>query len=217
MMMEHGMTDQTASEQFWERRYRDASPATSKRPSTALARYAEGLAPGRALDLGCGKGDDTVWLARRGWEVLAVDVSAAALAIVEGNARAADVAGRVRVERHDLERSFPEGCFDLVSAMYLESPVAGFAQAAIMCRAADAVAPGGLLLAATHGSRSPWSNAPLGWTYPSPEEALAELDLDPEGWDQVFVGAPERQATGPGGQVAIVKDTILALKRRTQG
>lgn len=204
----------TPSEQFWENRYRDASPATSRRPSVALARFAEELRPARALDLGCGKGDDTVWLASRGWEVLAVDVSAAALAIVEGNARAADVAERVRVERHDLERSFPEGRFDLVSAMYLESPVAGFARPAIMRRAADAAAPGGLLLAVTHGSRPPWSTAPLDWTYPSPEEALAELELDLAAWDQVFVGAPERQARGPSKQVATVTDTILALRRR---
>ena len=209
------MEDPFPSKRFWEDRYRDASPATSGRPSAALARFGEGLLPGRALDLGCGKGDDAVWLARRGWEVLAVDVSASALAIVETNAQAAGVAERIRVERHDLGQSFPLGRFDLVSAMFLESPVEGFARPAILRRAAGAVAPGGLLLAAAHSSRSPWSSAPPDWPYPSPEEALAELALNEGVWERVFVGAPEREATGPNGQVATVKDTVLALRRQT--
>ena len=209
------MDDPSPSERFWEDRYRNASPVTSGRPSAALAHFAEGLTPGRALDLGCGKSDDAVWLARRGWEVLAVDVSASALAIVEVNARAAGVAGRVRVEPHDLGQSFPSGRFDLVSAMFLESPVEGFARPAILRRAAEAVAPGGLLVVATHGSRSPWSSAPPDLLYPSPEAAIAELALDEGAWKRVYLGAIERDATGPGGQVATVKDTVLALRRQT--
>ncbi len=210
------MDDPSPSERFWEDRYRTASPATSGRPSAALVRFAEGLTPGRALELGCGKGDDAVWLARQGWEVLAVDVSASALAIARANARAAGVAERVRVERHDLGQDFPAGRFDLVSAMFLESPVEGFARPAILRRAARAVAPGGLLVSAAHGSRSPWSSAPPDWLYPSPEGALAELALDEGVWERVFVGSPEREANGPNGQVATVRDTVLALRRRTR-
>ncbi|WP_435850759.1 hypothetical protein [Streptomyces tibetensis] len=33
-----------------------------------------GLAPGDALDLGCGEGGDGLWLAGRGWHVTAVDI-----------------------------------------------------------------------------------------------------------------------------------------------
>ncbi len=35
----------------------------------------EGLTPGKALDLACGKGGHARWLAARGWEVTAVDVT----------------------------------------------------------------------------------------------------------------------------------------------
>ena len=34
------------------------------------------MAPGRALDVGAGEGGDAIWLAQRGWHVVASDVSA---------------------------------------------------------------------------------------------------------------------------------------------
>ncbi|MGO9583471.1 MAG: class I SAM-dependent methyltransferase [Acidimicrobiales bacterium] len=37
------------------------------------------LAPGAALDVGCGEGADAIWLAGRGWDVTALDVSEVAL------------------------------------------------------------------------------------------------------------------------------------------
>ena len=38
------------------------------------------LPPGRALDVGCGSGRDAVYLAKRGWQVTAVDLVDAAIA-----------------------------------------------------------------------------------------------------------------------------------------
>ena len=37
------------------------------------------LPPGRALDLAAGEGRNAIWLARRGWQVTAVDFSQVAL------------------------------------------------------------------------------------------------------------------------------------------
>ncbi len=206
--------DQTLpADRFWEEHYRDKVQGASGRPSTVLVEFGSRLPPGDALDLGCAHGDDSLWLALRGWRVLGVDISATVLARATERAETAGVSDRVRFERHDLADSFPEGAFDLVSALFLQSPVE-FPRAAVLQRAAQAVAPGGLLLIAAHASAPSWSWAKPDTAFPTPEAALAELELDPRQWAHDFVGAPERVATGPDGQFMKLKDNVLALRRR---
>ena len=64
----------------WEQRYAESERIWSGRVNARLAEVADGLAPGRALDLGAGEGADAIWLARAGWRVVAVDISETALA-----------------------------------------------------------------------------------------------------------------------------------------
>jgi SAM-dependent methyltransferase len=66
-------------------------------PYADLVAVVEGpsaLRPGRALDLGCGTGTDTVYLATHGWDVTAVDMTPAALAAARRNATGAGVSPR---------------------------------------------------------------------------------------------------------------------------
>ena len=66
-------------------------------PAVALVEVVEGpaaLPPGRALDLGCGTGTDSIYLARHGWDVTGVDMVPRALAIARRRAAAAGVAPR---------------------------------------------------------------------------------------------------------------------------
>ncbi len=198
--------------EFWEEIYGNASPETSGVPSKILEQFVEGLAPGQALDLGCAKGDDVVWLAKQGWQVLGVDISKAALDIASGNAARNGVMDRVTFEQHDLSRSLPTGSFDLVSALFLQTPF-DFPRAEVLQAAASLVRPSGLLLIATHQTYAPWS-----WSNPSEpeitaENRLAEIDLDPTEWRQAFVGPFQREAKGPDGQSADVTDAVLALER----
>src|SRR6202008_569344 len=110
------------TEAFWDERYRSRGRLWSGEPNQRLVEEITGLAPGRALDLGCGEGGDAVWLARQGWHVTAVDVSGVALSRTSRAAEEAGVADRVAVVRHDLSRSFPTGTFDLVTTHFLHSP-----------------------------------------------------------------------------------------------
>lgn len=206
------MTQSLTSAQFWDDRYASASPHSSGKPGTVLVRFTEHLPAGRALELGCARGDDAVWLAKQGWQVKAVDIAQQALAYAADNARRNDVAERIRFEQHDLSQTFPEGEYDLVTASFLESPV-DFGRPEVLRKAAGLVAQGGALLITSHGSAATWSDH-RHTPFPTPEEALAELQLDAGEWESVFVGNIERLATGPAGETGEILDTVLLLKRR---
>jgi SAM-dependent methyltransferase len=51
----------------------------------------EALPPGRALDIGCGTGTNSVYMARHGWEVTGVDLVGRAIAMARRKAAAAGI------------------------------------------------------------------------------------------------------------------------------
>ena len=60
----------------WDQHYRSHShQGSSGKPNGVMLAEVAGLAPGRALDVGCGSGADAIWLASQGWQVMAVDIS----------------------------------------------------------------------------------------------------------------------------------------------
>lgn len=206
------MSQSPTSAEFWNDRYASVSPVSNGKPGAMLVRFTEDLPPGRALELGCARGDDAVWLASRGWQVKAVDIAPQALTYAADNARRNGVEQRIAFEQHDLSQTFPVGEFDLVVASFLESPV-DFGRPQVLHQAAGLVASGGTLLITSHGSAAAWSDHRHS-PFPAPEEALAELGLNETEWERVFVGNIERLATGPNGETGQILDTVLRLKRR---
>lgn len=199
------------TEEFWEARYSEKPQIWSGRVNPVMAGLVEPLAPGRALDLGCGEGGDAIWLAEHGWTVTAVDVSQVALD--RGAARAADLGlDGIAWERHDLTATFPAGVFDLVSAQFFQSPIA-FPRLDLLRRAAGLVAPGGVLLSVSHAAAPPWSDH-HDHVFPTVDEELAELALDPVEWEVVQAGTVERQATSPDGQAGTLLDGVILARRR---
>ncbi|REF00840.1 class I SAM-dependent methyltransferase [Thermomonospora umbrina] len=202
-------------EAFWEERYRGHTATSGTRPNPQLVAEAGDLAPGRALDAGCGRGGDAVWLASRGWRVMAVDISATALGRAREHAESlgADIAGRVDWVRADLTEWTPaEEHFDLVSTHYVHT--AG-SREALFGRLAAAVAPGGTLLVVGH---QPSDHGPGTSHAPPPEVHFTAREvaagLDPHLWDVVVAEARSRSTTDHDGHEITLHDAVLRARRR---
>lgn len=196
----------------WEEHYTAKPQVWSGRVNVRLAEIVPELTGTRALDLGCGEGGDAIWLAEQGWAVVAIDVSTTALD--RGRAAAAErgVADRIDFEQYDLDRDFPAGEFDLVSAQFLHSPVEKD-RPAILRRAAAAVAPGGTLLIVDHGAAPPWATKMHDHVFPTAESVLAGLELDSDQWQPIQVGVVDREVHGPDGQPASLADNVIRIRR----
>jgi len=111
-------------------------------PDSALVRVAGLLQPGRALDVGCGGGHDSVWLARKGWSVTAIDTSRHSIATVRKLAReqGLDIVAR----RLDVTALGADGEYDLASICYMH--LSKHDRALMLGNAARALRPGGTLL-----------------------------------------------------------------------
>jgi hypothetical protein len=97
-------------------------------------------------------------------------------------------------ERHDLAETFPSGTFSLVSAQFLQSPVE-FPRERVLRQAAEAVAPGGMLVIVEHAWAPPWSGMrDVG--PPTADETLTALDL-PDGWEVVRPDVPGDRTREP--------------------
>ena len=99
----------------WNAHYASGfTPWDSDEPDPALVETVEaGTTPaGRALEVGCGTGTNTLWLAARGFNVLGVDVSP--LAIDRARAKLGRAAGTCRFEVRDFLKDPPQGVFDFV-------------------------------------------------------------------------------------------------------
>jgi SAM-dependent methyltransferase len=109
----------------------------------------ERLAPGRAIDLGCGSGANSLYLAEHGFEVTGVDFSTTALAKATRAAKERGLGDRVRFVRGDLtETAIPgaEGPFDLLVDYGTLDDVRGEARRAMAATVVRLARPGSVFL-----------------------------------------------------------------------
>ncbi|MDQ4045638.1 MAG: class I SAM-dependent methyltransferase, partial [Chloroflexota bacterium] len=127
------------------------------------------MPPGRALDLGCGDGTNSIMLARHGWAVTGIDISEEA--IRKARAAAAEAGVDVRFVQADMLEWEPDGEFDLVIATY--SLPGGAESHKAMRVAARALRTGGTLIAVDwdHSMAERWGLEPD--DLPSPSDLAA--------------------------------------------
>jgi len=205
------------SEAAWDERYRSRDALWSGKPNPYLVAECDGLTPGLALDVGAGEGADAIWLATRGWRVVASDISAVALGRAAAHAaeRGEDIAGRIEWRHEDIASVEPAAAtFDLVTAQYLHLPPP--AREVAFRALAAAVGPGGTLLIVGHHPSDLQTTVPRP---PQPELFYTGDDIEVligRGWDVLTNAAPGRAATDPDGNAVTIHDTVFrAVRRRT--
>ena len=99
----------------WDERYagRSDGPVTSPAAPEALALLDEALlaripTAGLAVDIACGVGAQSLWLAQRGMHVMALDVSPVAIDLLRAAAEEYDVAQRIDARVVDLDNGLPD-------------------------------------------------------------------------------------------------------------
>lgn len=215
-------------ENFWDERYSGSHAVWSGNPNPQLLAEMESFPtqapaiaaasaarPGwpAALDVGCGEGADSIWLARRGWHVTAVDISRVALQKAEQHAMALELPGSIAWEHHDLLAwAPPAAAFDLVNAQFMHLPSQD--RIPVFARLAAAVAAGGTLLVVGHSSQDILAgakrpNAPD--LYFTAAEVAASLD--PQAWRVEVAEARPRSAAGVDGETITIHDEVLRAVR----
>jgi SAM-dependent methyltransferase len=201
---------------FWDERYLSHTTLWSGNPNRHLVAETEKLTPGTALDVAAGEGADAIWLAGRGWQVTAVDISTVALERAAGYAAkaGADIAGRISWCHQDLINWEPaQGQYDLISAQYLHLPRGP--REVLFDHLAGAVASGGTLLIVGHHPSD------METTMPRPKmpelfftgDEIADR-LDPGQWEIVTNAAAEHTAADPEGRAVTIHDTVFRARRR---
>jgi 2-polyprenyl-3-methyl-5-hydroxy-6-metoxy-1,4-benzoquinol methylase len=210
-MHEHEHEENVFTQEYWDARYSASQRVWSGNANLRLVELAADLAPGTALDVGCGEGGDALWLADRGWQVTGADVSTVALERAERHAAEAGLAEWTSWLHVDLVAGDPlPGGADLVTAMFVHVPDAVFDR--VYRAVAEAVRPGGVLLVAGHHpaeADTNLRNPHLGHLLFPPERVTRLLT---EGW-RVEVAEPRTREQVKDGETLVATDTVVFARR----
>ncbi|MDG4782338.1 FAD-dependent oxidoreductase [Micromonospora sp. WMMD961] len=132
----------------WDSRYGDQERVWSANPNGTLVAEVADLPPGRALDVGAGEGADALWLAERGWQVTASDVSATALDRIRAEAERRGLDVRTLHRDANDPAAYADQTYDLVSLQY--GSFQRTPEQRGLRNLLDAVAVGGTLLVVGH-------------------------------------------------------------------
>lgn len=128
--------------------YSSPTPGFNTNPNALLVSAVAGRTPGRALDVSTGQGRNAVFLAIKGWDVTAVDISDEGLTIAERNAKRAGVQIRTVLQSNDTF-DFGTAAWDLIVLTYVPVPLTS---PTYVQRITDALRSRGLLVVESFAS-----------------------------------------------------------------
>jgi tellurite methyltransferase len=166
----------------WDERYREGNyPRTG--PSELLVKTVRDLPHGNALDLACGAGRNSIFLAQKGWNVTGVDSSAEAIRIARQTALDSQLGAQfICADLEDDGFALSE-IFDLVLKIH-------YLQRSLFARVREWVRPGGLFVGEIFvRSRNPNNDSMNPAYLLEPDELLSVF----EGWEILF--SEEAQGT----------------------
>nr|WSS61936.1 class I SAM-dependent methyltransferase [Streptomyces sp. NBC_01177] len=202
---------------WWDGFYEDRSkpvPFFVAKPDESLVSYVErGLVPsGRALDLGCGPGRNALWLASRGFEVDAVDLSSGAIAWAEE--RALEAGADIRFHCGDaFAAGAPAGPYDLINDSGCFHHLPPHRRVSYLQLVERSLAPGGYLALSCFASGAMGSELPDAELYGS-GGLQGGLAFTPESLRWIFEGMEEvelrRMRDEPSGSACFGEDFLWA-------
>ncbi|UXN32564.1 bifunctional 2-polyprenyl-6-hydroxyphenol methylase/3-demethylubiquinol 3-O-methyltransferase UbiG [Glutamicibacter sp. M10] len=208
-------TEELEGVTFWEKHYGQSERVWSGKVNKVIEDLVAPLTPGTSLDIGCGEGGDVLWLASNGWQATGLDISPTAIsrAVEEAKKHGIDPSAAQFVAS-DLDAWDTKQSFDLVTLSFFQAPFQ-FPRAEFLRKAASFVAPGGHLLALSHASLPSFAQIPEHELpiFPSPEQELEALDLDPVQWSIHTAELRERTITAPNGEPAVMEDSVVFVQR----
>ncbi len=131
--------------QKWDEKYIKKSELLRPREASVnIKKFVKKSAGSRALDLACGAGRNTIYLAKQGYEVDALDIAAVALDALAVEAAHEDVQELVNAQLLDLDSFVPAaGIYELVIMM-------NFLDRALLERTKEGLKRGGVFIVETY-------------------------------------------------------------------
>ena len=192
--------------EFWESMYSEGRIESPLDPM--ILELAPTLPVGTFLDLGCGAGQNTIWLAQQGWAATGVDIAPSAIRMAEETASDMNVAATFLVA--DLTEWVPEETFDFVASTYALPP-AGPGRSHALASATAAVKPGGTILVAEFDRTSLGDQE--GWLSDLDVVDVDELASHLEGFDIIKLTVETTRHAH--GHVEQAYPVAVAIARRT--
>lgn len=186
----------------WDERYRVTEMLWSAGPNAFVESRLADHEPGRGIDLASGEGRNAIWLASKGWDMVAVDFSGVALE------RGRGLSDDVEFVEADVFSWEPEGTVDLVLIAYLQVEAEPLAD--LVERTKDWLNPGGELFMIGHAI----SNLDEGVGGPQVPEILWDIDLMLEwlGDLRVIEGGVVDRPVEVDGDIHYAKDALIRAR-----